>query len=341
MNDHLTPKGANPFTEPQTLCRARPNVFWFFVLLCSKINRNAMQEEKRAYLELHIAVFLFGFTAILGDLIQLSALVMVWWRVLITSASLLLLIRVGRVMKAFTRAQILRFMGIGVLVALHWVAFYGAIKLSNASITLICMATTSFFTSLIEPVVMRQRVRWYELMLGLLIIPGMALIVGSTDASMNTGILVGLASAFLAAFFATLNKKYIRQSYEMGITFLELGSAWLFLCVVLPFYLYFSETPVQLLPVSLTDWGYLLVLSLLCTTLAYVLALRALNHLTAFASNLTVNLEPVYGILLAWILLRENEELTPGFYLGGTVILLAVFSYPLIRRWRRRRGLEA
>ena len=299
-----------------------------------------MQEEKRAYLELHIAVFLFGFTAILGDLIQLSALVMVWWRVLITSASLLLLIRAGRIMKAFSRAQILRFMGIGVLVSLHWVAFYGAVKLSNASITLICMATTSFFTSLIEPFIMRQRIRWYELMLGILIIPGMALIVGSTDASMNTGIVIGLVSAFLAAVFATLNKKYIRQSYEIDITFIELGSAWLFLCLVIPIYVMWSEEPVQIMPLGLVDWGYLLLLSLLCTTLAYVLALRALNHLTAFASNLTVNLEPVYGILLAWVLLRENEELTPGFYLGGGVILLAVFSYPLIRRWRRKRGLE-
>lgn len=298
-----------------------------------------MNPEKRAYLELHIAVFLFGFTAILGDLIQLSAVVMVWWRVLITSFSLLFLIRVGRIFRTFPRAAILRFAGIGILVALHWVAFYGAIKLSNASITLICMATTSFFTSLIEPVVMRQKVRWYELLLGLIIIPGMGLIVGSTDASMNLGIIVGLASALLAALFATLNKKYIRQSDEMSITFLELGSAWLFLCLVLPVYLLTTAQPVQILPASLRDWGYLLVLALLCTTLAYVLALRALNHLTAFASNLTVNLEPVYGILLAWLLLRENEELNAGFYLGGAVILLAVFSYPLIRRWRRKRGL--
>ncbi len=298
-----------------------------------------MNPEKRAYLELHIAVFLFGFTAILGDLIQLSALVMVWWRVLITSLSLLFLIRVGNIFRTFPQAAIRRFMGIGVLVALHWVAFYGAIKLSNASITLICMATTSFFTSLIEPVIMKQKVRWYELLLGLVIIPGMGLIVGSTDASMNLGIIVGLASALLAALFATLNKKYIRQSHEMSITFLELGSAWLFLCLVLPVYILISAQPVQILPASLRDWGYLIVLALLCTTLAYVLALRALNHLTAFASNLTVNLEPVYGILLAWVLLRENEELNAGFYLGGAVILLAVFSYPLIRRWRRRRGL--
>ncbi|TXB67937.1 DMT family transporter [Phaeodactylibacter luteus] len=298
-----------------------------------------MQAEKRAYLELHIAVFLFGFTAILGDLIQLSALVMVWWRVLITSFSLLFLIRAGKALRKMPRPLLYRFMGIGVIVALHWVAFYGAIKLSNASITLICMATTSFFTSLLEPFIMKQRIRWYEMLLGLVIIPGMALIVNSTEATMNTGILVGLLSAFLAAFFATLNKKYIGQTDELTTTFVELGSAWLFLCLVLPAYIWQSATPVQILPLSGMDWFYLVVLSLLCTTLAYVLALRALRHLTAFASNLTVNLEPVYGIALAWLLLNENEELAPGFYAGVGIILLAVFSYPLIRRWRRKRGL--
>jgi len=300
-------------------------------------NTRRMDNEKRAYLELHIAVFLFGFTAILGDLIQLSALVIVWWRVLLTSFSLLFLIRVRKLFRTLPTRAILNFAGIGVLVALHWLAFYGAIKLSNASITLVCMATTSFFTSLIEPLVMRHKVRWYEIALGLLIVPGMALIVQSTDASMNIGILVGLAAALLAALFATLNKRLIGQSDELNITFLELGSAWLFLSLVLPFYVWRSEEAVQIMP-TLLDWGYLIVLALLCTTLAYVLALRALRHLSAFASNLTVNLEPVYGIALAWVLLNEHEELSPNFYWGVGIILLAVFSYPLVRRVMGRRG---
>jgi drug/metabolite transporter (DMT)-like permease len=296
-----------------------------------------MNDEKRAYLELHVAVFLFGFTAILGELIQLSALVIVWWRVLITSISLIFMIRVGRLFRTLPLKSILHFAGIGVLVALHWLAFYGAIKLSNASITLVCMATTSFFTSLIEPLIMRHRVRWYEILLGLLIIPGMALIVTSTDTSMNLGIVVGLISAFLAALFATLNKRLVGKTDELSITFLELGSAWLFLTLVLPFYIMSSEGPVQMMP-SLLDWGYLIVLALLCTTLAYVLALRALRHLSAFASNLTVNLEPVYGVALAWVLLNEHEELSPNFYWGMLIILLAVFSYPLVRRVMRKRA---
>ncbi len=292
-----------------------------------------MGPVKRAYLELHLAVLLFGFTAILGDLIQLSALLIVWWRVLLTSLSLLLVIRIGALLRTMPRRLLLQFMGIGVLVALHWVAFYGAIKLANASIALVCMATTSFFTSLIEPLITRQPLKRYELLLGLLIIPGMALVVNGAELSMVSGIWVGLAAAFLAALFATLNKLLISEADEKSITFLELGSAWLFLSLVVPVYAVWGpEEALRMWPTP-ADWGYLFVLALLCTTLAYILALRALHHLSAFASNLTINLEPVYGIALAWFLLDDRQELDADFYLGGLIILVAVLSYPLLRRW--------
>ncbi len=292
-----------------------------------------MKPEQRAYLELHIAVLLFGFTAILGDLIQLSAMVMVWWRMLLTSVSLLFLIRMGRQLRKMPRSLVLQFMVIGVLVAMHWVCFFGAIKLSNASITLICMATTSLFTAFLEPMLLKQRIKGIEIFLGAIIIPGMAMVVNSTGDDMLAGILVGLLSAFLASLFATLNKKLVSKADSMSITFLELSSGWLFLTLLLPF---FISSESVFMP-SLADLGYLIILALLCTTLAYVLALRSLRHISAFASNLTVNLEPVYGIALAWVLLNEHQELDPGFYRGVILILAAVFSYPLIRRWQRRR----
>ncbi|MFN7115641.1 MAG: DMT family transporter [Saprospiraceae bacterium] len=294
-----------------------------------------MKDTTRAYIELHIAVFLFGFTAILGDLIQLSALMLVWWRVLLTSISLLLLIQVRRMLQQIPREDLQRFMGIGILVGLHWICFYGAIKLANASIALIAMATTSFFTALLEPFLLRQRVKWLEIGLGILIIPGMILIANSTEFAKLTGLAVGLIAAMLAALFATLNKKWMRHYKVLEITFLELGTACLFLSLLLPIYfLITKESWIVLIPSSM-DWLYLLVLSLLCTTLAYVLALRSLKHLSAFASNLTVNLEPVYGIALAWLILGENEELSAEFYWGVVIILLAVFSYPLLKRWIR------
>ncbi|MEO1714544.1 MAG: EamA family transporter [Bacteroidota bacterium] len=289
-----------------------------------------MDPTRRAYLELHLAVFLFGFTAILGDLIQLSALVIVWWRVLLTSISLLFLIRAAHLLRTIPRSHLLTFMGIGVLVALHWLTFYGAIKYSNASICLVCMATTSFFTSFLEPMILRQRIQWYQVALGLLIVPGMFLVVNNINWAMMAGIAVGLISAFLASLFAILNKKFIERANPLEITFIELSSAWLFLSLVVPFFLW-QNADASFWP-GLMDWGYLLILALLCTTLAYVLALRSLQYLSAFASNLTVNLEPVYGIALAWVILNDHQELENGFYWGVGIILLAVFSYPILKR---------
>lgn len=291
-----------------------------------------MNSTKRAYLELHIAVLLFGFTAILGDLIQLSALALVWWRVFMTSLSFLVIVRPLKIFRSLPRRTLLAYMGIGALVGLHWIAFYGAIKLSNASIALVCMATTSFFTAIIEPLLLRQRFNWYELALGVLIIPGMALIVNGVHIPVASGLAVGLAAAFLAALFAILNKKLSGTLDEISVSFIELSSAWLFLSVV---WLALSGTNFdnpEFWP-SPGDWFYLIVLALLCTTLAYVLALRSLRYLSAFTSNLTVNLEPVYGIALAWLILREDKDLSGNFYWGVGIILLAILIHPLLKRY--------
>ncbi len=289
-----------------------------------------MDSVKKAYLQLHLAVVLFGFTAILGDLITLSAIVLVWWRVLITSVSLLLLIDFGRQLLLIPRRLVGQYMAIGVVVALHWVFFFAAIKYANASICLVCLATTSFFAAILEPLMRRRPFQWVELGLGLVIVPAMALIVNTTDLSMKTGIWMGLLSALLAAVFSIWNKILVDETDALQITFLELGSGWLFLTLLMPFYLGTVEE-VLFWPTS-SDWLYLLVLALLCTTLAYVLSLRALKYISAFAATLTVNLEPVYGIVLAWLILKENEELDGNFYLGGAIILLAVMSYPFLKR---------
>lgn len=282
--------------------------------------------ERRAYLELHFAVFLWGFTAILGDLIELSALTLVWWRVLLTSLSLLAFVGVFSLYQNLGKRKFLILCGIGVVVALHWVTFYGAIKLANASIALICMATTSLFSSLLEPLIVRSPFRWFELLLGIFILPGIWLIVDGVDTSMNVGIAVGLLSAALVAIFTSLNKRFISSSDPLRITFVELGAATLFLTPFLPILGGAKFWP------NASDWLYLLVLSLLCTTLTFFLSLRALRKLSAFASNLTVNLEPVYGITMAYFLLDDARELQPSFYLGAGLIIVAVFGYAALRR---------
>ena len=287
--------------------------------------------EQRAYLELHLAVFLWGFTAILGDLIQLSALTLVWWRVFLTSLSLVFFVRIGKLVREVGLRRFLLLACIGTIVALHWVTFYGAIKLANASIALVCMATTSLFSSILEPWIVKRPFVWYELLLGVFILPGIWLIVDGVDAGMNFGIAVGLTSAALVSVFTSLNKKYIGSSDPLRITFIELGAATLFLA---PF-LYFLGGD-KFWPAPL-DWLYLLVLALLCTTLTFFLSLRALSKLSAFASNLTVNLEPVYGIFLAYFLLDDAQELSPNFYWGTALILVAVFGYTAVMRLVRRR----
>lgn len=289
-----------------------------------------MDPTKRAYIELHIAVLLFGFTAILGDLIQLSAVIIVWWRVLITCLSLLYFIRFGIRLKTIPKDKIIKYCGIGVLVGIHWITFYGAIKLSNASIALICFASTSLFTSFLEPLILKRRIEKLQVILGLLIIPGMWLIMNTIDISMMNGIYVGLLSALLAALFSTLNKKLIEDADPYAITFLELGSAWIFISILLPI-LSVTGSTFEFWP-SASDWLYLIILALLCTTLAYILSLKALKHVSAFVANLTINLEPVYGILMAIFLLNDHKELSINFYLGVILISGIVFSYPILKK---------
>lgn len=297
-------------------------------------------EERKAYIQLHIAVLLFGFTAILGEVIQLSGMVLVWWRMLLTCLSLLLLPQIFVQIQQTPNRLLRQMLLAGGLVALHWVCFYASIKASNVSITLCCMGTTSLFTSFTEPWLLRQRVKWHEVLLGLLVVPGMYLIFRFARPEHYQGILLGLMAALLAAIFPAINKKLIDQKcHPYSMTLIELGSGWLLLCVLMPLYWQLNVPNSPFWPSS-SDWLYLLILALLCTSLAYVLSLQALKYLSAFTSTLAINLEPIYGIVLAILLLNEDKELNAGIYAGMFIILLSVFSHPFVNRWRKRRALR-
>ncbi len=289
-----------------------------------------MNTTKRAYLELHIAVLLFGFTAILGNLIQLSAVVLVWWRVLLASLFFLLFTKAAAQIRLIPRRFFWQFVGIGCLVTLHWLTFYEAIKLSNASVALICLATTSFQSSILEPLMTRQPIKWFEVAVGIIIVPAMAFIASDLPSNMTAGLLCGLISSVLVVVFSILNKRIIDEADPLSISLLEMGSASVFLTLFLPIYFYIDKTAV-LMP-SPSDWIYLLVLTIFCTNIGYLLATRSLKHLSAFATNLTVNLEPIYGIVLAVLILKENKALPPSFYIGSATILLAVLSYPFLKK---------
>lgn len=295
-----------------------------------------MSAKQLAYLQLHIAVILFGFTAILGKLISLSELPLVFYRLLFTVASLLILPRVWKGLKQIPKSGWLSLMGIGLLVTLHWVTFYASIKYSNVTVCLSAVSTASFFTSIIEPIIRKEKFKVYEALIGMIVIIGMALLF-QFGGGYYIGIILGLIAAFLAALFSTLNKGQVEKYPSLAITTIELGTGMVFLAIALyPLSIIQPDTP--LIPVD-TDWVWLLVLAILCTTVAYVFALNALKELSAFTSNLAINLEPIYGILLAIPFFQENQEMNPNFYLGTGLILVAVIIHPIIVKVRKKRGM--
>ncbi len=286
----------------------------------------------KAQLQIHFCVLLWGFTAILGKLITLPALGLVWWRMLIVVALLLLMPRVWRGLRALPLRLVAIYAGIGVLVSLHWLTFYGAIKLANASVAATCIALAPVFLALVEPWIAGRRFDARELLLGVAVVPGVALVVGGVPAEMRLGVIVGVLSALLVAIFGALNKRYVEHSDPLVVTGLELGAGALFLTVAAPL---LQAGAGLASPFSLPgahDAVLLLVLAVGCTLLPFALSLVALRRLSAFSAQLAVNLEPVYAIGLAVLLLGEQRELGGSFYLGVAIVLAAVFLYPLLSR---------
>ncbi len=283
---------------------------------------------------MHIAVFLFGFTAILGKEISLREVSLVWHRLWITVVSIAFVPGAIAYLRKMSRQDIWRFMLIGVLTCTHWLTFYGSIKLSNVSIALSCLATTSLFTSFLEPLFFKRKIDWVEVALGIVVFIGILII---TQATFNywEGIVVGLIAALLAAVFSTLNKKYMAGHNPFTMTILELGSGFVLISLFLP--LYFSLQPEMVFIPTAEDWLWLLVLSIFCTSVAYILSLLALKELSAYTANLSLNLEPVYGILMAMAIYHEHEELSPGFYAGTVLILASVFLHPILKRQQKKR----
>jgi drug/metabolite transporter (DMT)-like permease len=283
--------------------------------------------QTRAWLQIHFCVVLWGFTAILGKLITLPALPLVWWRMVLVSGALLLVGRFWSGLARMPRHLMAVYAGIGALVALHWLTFYASIKLSNASVAATCMALTPVFVSFIEPFLARRRFDPTELIFGIAVIPGVALVVGGTPLGMRFGILVGALSALFVAVFASLNKRFIGSSEVLSVTGVEMGAGVLFLTIAAPLLpagegLFVWPTPHDALLLALLATG--------CTLLPFALSLVVLRQLSAFSTSLAVNMEPVYAIVLAIVLLGEQRELSLSFYVGVAIILIVVFLHPYL-----------
>jgi drug/metabolite transporter (DMT)-like permease len=293
-----------------------------------------MHPHRRALFELHACVVLWGFTAILGKLITLPATQLVWWRMLLVSLALASIPRVWRGLRQIPPRLRLAYAGIGGVIAVHWLAFYGSVKLANASVAATTMALAPVVTAILEPWLTGARFERHNLLLGILVIPGVALVVGGIPGSMHLGFWVGVASAVLAAIYNALNKRYLASHDAMTVTGLELGAGFLLLSVALPW----IAGPIVLPDVQDTAW--LLVLAGLCTLIPFAVSLGTLRHLSAFTTQLAINLEPVYAIAIAVLFLGEARELDALFYVGVAVVVGAVFGHGwLIQKQQRNQAL--
>lgn len=276
---------------------------------------------KKAFIKLHIAVLLAGFTAILGKLITLNEGLLVWYRILFTVAGLAFLLLLRKKLQRLAMADAFKIFGVGVIVALHWVTFYGSVKYSTVSVSLTCFSAIGFFTAFVEPLILKRSIKLVEVGLGLLAIVGIYLIF-DFHPQYKQGILFGIVSALLASIFPVLNKILLKKFSPRIVTLYEMTGGLLALTFIMPLYLYaFPAT--YYLPTN-SDLGWLLILAWLCTIVSFDLQLQALQKISPFTSNLTYNLEPVYGIILGFLIFHENKFLDKGFYLGLGCILLAV-----------------
>lgn len=294
---------------------------------------HAVNSRLKALLLLHFTVFLWGFTAILGKAISYSSFLLVWHRMCLTALVYFCIPAVWRSVRKMPLGQIATLMGIGLVVCAHWLAFYGSIKLGNsASITLACLGSASFFAAILEPLLNRTPFRPVEIILGMLVLAGILLIYHAmpttTGAEINypLAIATGVFSAFLAALFTVLNKRAVHKTETLTLSALEMLAGAIALSLLVPF---FAAGTAPLLPRLDPAHGnydllWLLILVLVCTNLTFYLGTHALRELSAFTANLTVNLEPVYGIILGAVIFHENRQLNLWFYLGTSLILLAI-----------------
>ncbi|QCR23270.1 DMT family transporter [Pontibacter sp. SGAir0037] len=293
------------------------------------------------YFELHFIIFLWGFTAILGKLISIPAVELVFLRTMITAIALGVIIYRRKTVFWLGTGNVLKILGVGFMIAAHWILFFASARVSSVSICLAGMATCSLWTAILEPIFTRKKIKPHEILLALLIMIGLYIIF-QFEFDHALGILMAVGSAFLASVFTIINAKLAKVHASTTITCYEMAGACIATGLFFPLYAHlFAEGGTLNFGLSTMDWVYLLVLALVCTVYAYTAAVRLMQRITAYAMNLTVNLEPVYGIVLAWFIFKENEQMSAGFYYGTGVILLSVFIYPILdAQAERRRKLK-
>ena len=272
------------------------------------------------YLHLHFIVFIWGFTAVLGALISIDAIPLVWYRMLLATGFVLLIVLFRKESLKLPWKTIASFCFVGFLIALHWLAFFSAIKVSNVSVTLAVMSTGAFFASFLEPIMYRRKVKGYEVFFGLIVVIGLYIIF-KFESNYFLGILLALASSFLGALFSVFNGKFVEKHSASVISFYELLAGVFCITVFLFFKGSFTASFFTL---TSSDWIYLIILASFCTAYAFIASVHIMKWISPYTMMLTTNMEPVYGILLALVILGDNEYMSPQFYYGALIILTTV-----------------
>ncbi|HEY5327039.1 MAG TPA: EamA family transporter [Mucilaginibacter sp.] len=276
---------------------------------------------------LHFTVFIWGFTGILGALITMSAVNLVWYRVLIASVSLFLYFKFNKTTFSVNRQTFIRLIFTGALVGGHWILFFASIKLSTVPVTLVCLSSITLFTAIFEPIINKKRISKLEILAGSLIITGIFLIF-KFETQYTKGIIAGLASTVFASLFSIINSRLVKNNEAPVIAFYELSGAFAWITI----YLLLTSGFNRSMLLSNRDIGYLLILGTVCTSLAYVAGVSVMRELSAFRVALITNLEPVYGILLAFVFFKDMNKMTLGFWVGAIIILSTILLYPVTRK---------
>lgn len=290
---------------------------------------------KKAFIQLHTAIFFAGFTAVLGKLILLNEAMLVWYRLIITIFVLTCGMMYKRQLQLIPLRDMCKIAGVGLILAIHWVSFYGSVKYANISVALVCFSATGFFTALLEPLLLRKKLVPVELGLGILAMSGIYVIF-DFHPQYKMGIFFGVFSAMGSAVFPIMNQQLLHRFTPKTLTLYELGGGFLLMSLILPFYL--GKFPASYYWPSNSDWVWLVILAVLCTVIAFDLQLRALRKISAFTANLSYNLEPVYGIILAFIFFGESKMLHAGFFIGLSLIILAIVLQMILVWWRIKKN---
>ncbi len=289
----------------------------------------------RSLIILHITVFIWGFTGILGELITISAVPLVWYRVLIAFISLFIYFRVAKTDIRISRETFLKLFFTGAIVGAHWILFFLSIKISTVSVALVCFSSITLFTAILEPLLNKTKISLLEILTGLVIIGGISMIF-AFESKYTMGIIVGLICSLCASLFAIINSKQVKNRPAPIIGFYELVGAWFWISL----YMLFTNGFDSGMRLSSMDAFYLFLLGTVCTSVAYVAGVSVMKELSAFRVALITNLEPVYGILMAFLFFGQKERMTIGFYAGAALVLTAVFLYPFIKNKVEKRKLS-